>query len=89
MNERLRDKKMRMELTDAAVDYLAVRPALHSYPSRCLAGWRVACITNAGLWQVPINPCFIALVQVQVDEAAYMGSLGTSAASACSAMMLA
>ena len=25
VNERLRDKKMRMELTDAAADYLAVR----------------------------------------------------------------
>ncbi len=42
MNERLRDKKMRMDLTDAAVDYLAVRLALDlaldSFPQPGRAG---------------------------------------------------
>ena len=28
VEDRLKDKKMRLELTDSAVDYLAVRPAL-------------------------------------------------------------
>ena len=32
VNERLRDKKMRMELTDAAADYLAVR----GFPTVCV-----------------------------------------------------
>ncbi len=32
MAERLRDKKMRMELSDAAVDYLAVRRAARPPP---------------------------------------------------------
>ena len=30
VEDRLKDKKMRLELTDSAVDYLAVRPALAS-----------------------------------------------------------
>ncbi len=28
VEDRLKDKKMRLELTDSAIDYLAVRPAL-------------------------------------------------------------
>ena len=73
-----------MELTDAAVDYLAVRPALHILLTLHAAWWGGA---------LPASPvqaysmCHLTpnLVQVQeqFDQAAYTGALGLSASSAC------
>ena len=50
VEDRLRDKKMRLELTDSAIDYLAVSPftetcftwavGLHSSGSSCQAKWQ-------------------------------------------------
>ena len=73
-----------MELTDAAVDYLAVRPALHILLTLQAAWWGGALPASPvqACSMCPLTPDLVQ-VQVQFDQAAYAGALGLSAYSAC------
>lgn len=59
VEDRLKDKKMRLELTDSAVDYLAVRPAATMLQS-ALYGFNVGTSLNsrhARGWAMTGRPC--------------------------------
>lgn len=75
-----------MELTDAAVDYLAVRPALRISLTRH-AAWQGGTVPASPVQARGMCRFTPSFVQAPGDEAAYTGALGTSAHSRLRAVL--